>query len=95
MTTPKALQYGQYYHIFNRGNNRENIFIEGRNYHYFMKLYAKYVEPVAETFAYCLLRNHFHFLVRIFTEDEIGEKNPKGFKNLSGLGMVMDFLKIQ
>ena len=30
-----------------------------------MQLYAKYIEPVADTFAYCLMRNHFHLLVRI------------------------------
>ena len=62
---PIPLQYGQYYHIYNRGNNRENIFVEERNYRYFLQLYLKYIEPIAWTFAYCLLRNHFHFLVRI------------------------------
>ena len=58
---------GKYYHIYNRGNNRENIFFEERNYHYFMQLYAKYIEPVADTFAYCLMRNHFHLLLRLKT----------------------------
>jgi putative transposase len=71
MTGPTALQPGMYYHIYNRGINRENIFFEERNYHYFMDLYAKYVEPVAETFAYCLLKNHFHLLVKIKDEEEI------------------------
>jgi putative transposase len=60
-----SLQPGKYYHIYNRGINRENIFIEEKNYHYFLKLYAKYIEPVADTFAYCLLRNHFHLSLRI------------------------------
>jgi putative transposase len=68
MTSPTPLQPGQYYHIYNRGNNRENVFIEKRNYPYFLKLYARHIEPVADTYAYCLLRNHFHFLVRIKTE---------------------------
>jgi len=62
---PIPLQYGLTYHIYNRGNNRENIFIEERNYRYFLQLYLKYIEPIAWTFTYCLLRNHFHFLVRI------------------------------
>jgi REP element-mobilizing transposase RayT len=70
MTSPPPLQYGQYYHICNRGNNRENLFIEGRNYRYFLKLYAKHVEPVADTYAYCLLRSHFHVLVRIKSVEE-------------------------
>ena len=59
------LNPGMFYHIFNRGNNRENIFVHERNYDYFMHLYARHVVPVVETYAYCLLRNHFHFLVRI------------------------------
>ena len=70
MTGPAPLEYGQYYHIYNRGNNRENIFIEERNYRHFLKLYAKYIGPIADTYAYCLLRNHFHFLVRIRTVEE-------------------------
>ncbi len=71
MTTPNALEYGQYYHIYNRGNNRENLFRNPRNYHYFMELYAKHISPIADTFAYCLLPNHFHFSVLVKTEEEI------------------------
>ena len=59
------LEPGHYYHIYNRGNNRENIFIEERNYRHFMQLYQKYILPVCDTFAYCLMRNHFHILVRV------------------------------
>jgi REP element-mobilizing transposase RayT len=70
MVSPKPLQYGQYYHVYNRGNNRENLFLEERNYRYFLRLYARYAEPVADTYAYCLLYNHFHLLVRVKTEEE-------------------------
>jgi hypothetical protein len=77
------LEPGKYYHIYNRGNNGDNIFIEERNYTYFMNLYAKYIDPVAETFAYCLLRNHFHVGVRI--KDLGGRENLGGFGNLRGL----------
>jgi putative transposase len=65
-----SLEFGQYYHIYNRGINREDIFFEERNYRYFLDLYAKYIEPIADTFAYCLMKNHFHLLVRIKTEEE-------------------------
>lgn len=36
-------------------------------------MHAKYIEPVAETFAWCLLKNHFHILVRIKEKSEIIE----------------------
>ena len=67
------LEQGKYYHIYHRGNNRENIFVEKRNYHYFFKLYTKYIVPIADTYAYCLLKNHFHILVRIKETSEISE----------------------
>ncbi len=59
------LTSGKIYHIYNRGNNRENLFVEARNYHYFLRLYKRYIPPIADTLAYCLLPNHFHFLVRM------------------------------
>ena len=63
--TPEPLIHGQYYHIFNRGNSGETLFREPRNHPYFLELYARYIEPIADTFAYCLMPNHFHLLVRI------------------------------
>ncbi|MCA9950988.1 MAG: hypothetical protein KDE48_15155 [Anaerolineales bacterium] len=66
----KPLRFGQYYHIYNRGNNRENLFVQQRNYLYFLQRYTQYILPVAETFAYCLLPNHFHFAIRTRTEEE-------------------------
>ncbi len=75
MPSPRPLLYDTYYHIYNRGTNREDIFREERNYEYFLKLYVKHIEPVAETFAYCLLRNHFHVLVRVRSEAEILAKS--------------------
>jgi REP element-mobilizing transposase RayT len=55
----------QYYHIYNRGNNRENIFCKEKNYNYFLKKYDYYLSEYTHTFAYCLLPNHFHLLVRV------------------------------
>lgn len=53
------------YHLYNRGNNRADLFTDDGNYELFLKLYARHIFPVAETFCYCLMRNHFHLLVRI------------------------------
>ena len=73
MTSPSPLVYNTCYHVYNRGVNGENIFIEERNYDLFLKLYEKHLSPVTDLFAYCMLRNHFHVSVRIKSEDEILE----------------------
>lgn len=73
MTSPSPLLFDTYYHIYNRGVNGENIFVEERNYDYFLKLYEKHLAPVTDLFAYCMLRNHFHVLVRTKSEEEILE----------------------
>jgi len=65
MSTQIPLISEYFYHIYNRGNNGENLFIEERNYYYFFKLYTHYIYPIADTYAYCLMPNHFHLLVRI------------------------------
>ena len=77
----EILQSNNYYHIFNQGNNGENIFIEDVNYIYFLKLMKKYVNPIANVLSYCLLKNHFHLLVQI---KEVAEekKVSKSFSNL-------------
>ena len=59
------LEPGFYYHIYNHANGDEDIFKEERNYLYFLDKYKKYIYPIAEIFAYCLMKNHFHLLVRI------------------------------
>jgi putative transposase len=56
---------GKYFHIYNRGINGQNLFLEPANYEHFLRLFEKYVDPVGETFAWCLMPNHFHFLIRI------------------------------
>ena len=70
MSKPIPLEYGKYYHIYSRGINRCNIFYQKRNYPFFMQRYVRYVEPIADTYAYCLLYNHFHLLVRVRTVEE-------------------------
>lgn len=53
-----------FYHIFNRAHSHQKAFLEEENYLYFLKKYKQYISPYADTYAYCLLPNHFHFLIR-------------------------------
>jgi REP element-mobilizing transposase RayT len=79
----ESLKYGHFYHIYNRGIDSCNLFREPDNYEHFLALYDKYISPVAETFAWVLMRNHFHLLIRVKEEDDV--RNLTGFENLSGL----------
>lgn len=63
----------RFYHIFNRGINGMAVFFEEKNYQYFLKQYAKYTFPFVETYAYCMLKNHYHILIRVRSEKEIAE----------------------
>jgi REP element-mobilizing transposase RayT len=68
-----AFAKGNYYHIYNRGAGRQPIFREERNYHYLLRLIEK-VAPACEVtlLAYCLLPNHYHWLVRQDGEIPVG-----------------------
>ncbi|MEQ8627311.1 hypothetical protein [Ekhidna sp.] len=71
MKNTSPLQPETYYHIYNRGINGEDIFKKEGNYDYFLLKYTRYINPIADTFAYCLLKNHFHLLIRTKSEEEI------------------------
>lgn len=88
-----ALMPGGYYHLFNRGNNRENVFYRSENTAYFLKKYNHYLQPLLDTYAYSLLPNHFHLLVRVKPANEIigvGAAQLPGFKNLENLVSLGD-----
>ena len=53
------------YHIYNRGNGSGNIFYKHENYIYFLNQYYKFTKNILDTFAFCLLPNHFHIMARI------------------------------
>ncbi len=72
----EPLKADTFYHIYNRGINRENIFKEETNYSFFLDKFHRHVSPVAGTYAYCLLKNHFHFLIKTRTEDDIRSSFP-------------------
>ena len=59
------------FHVYNRTNNKELLFRSDENKLYFLRQYQKYLHPFLDTFCWNLLPNHFHFLVRIKTREEI------------------------
>ena len=58
-------------HIYNRGINGCSFFYEKTNYDQFLGLFEKYIVPIAHIYAWVLMGNHFHFMLRIRPEEEL------------------------
>lgn len=60
-----------YYHIYNRGAGKNEIFLEAEDYKVFLHYLEKYLDPSSEhslakevkLLAFCLMPNHFHLFV--------------------------------
>lgn len=75
---------GSYYHIYNRGADQRSIFRSEENYRYCLRLMSKYLERLQITMiAYCLLPNHYHWLVRQDGEERAGLLPQRGFNAYS------------
>ncbi|SMO94882.1 REP element-mobilizing transposase RayT [Chryseobacterium rhizoplanae] len=68
-TTP--IEADCFYHIYNRGINGEPIFKSERNYEFFLDKISEFLIPVCDVYAYCLMSNHFHLLVKIKSDPEL------------------------
>lgn len=95
---PIPLEKGNYYHIYNRGNNGIDVFFDSESYYHFLRLYDRYISPIADTYAWCLLKNHFHTLVYIKTNQEISWdkleystiEKPKAFNPSNQFGYLFN-----
>ncbi len=54
-----------FYHVFARTNNQEILFATEENYRFFISRYSDFLWPIAKTYAFALLENHVHFLIKI------------------------------
>ena len=59
------------YHLFNRAVGSEKLFVCEGNYFFFLNKYFQHTEKICDTYCYCLLPNHFHFLIRIKSLDKL------------------------
>ena len=66
---PRRLQSGYIYHVINRGNGQAKVFHKPQDYEVFIDLLAaaKQRHPV-KLFAFCLMPNHFHLVLRPDTQ---------------------------
>ncbi len=82
----KKFAPGEYFHVYNRGNGKQKVFLDEQDYKFFLyrlreNLFPEYLEKNIQNLpsryhrqslpknaftlvAYCLMPNHFHFLIR-------------------------------
>ncbi|MBT1701271.1 transposase [Fulvivirgaceae bacterium PWU4] len=60
-------QADNFYHVFNRGNNKQVIFPRKENYNFFLKKLRMLIVPNCNVISYCLMPNHFHLLIHVTT----------------------------
>ena len=84
------LQPENYYHIFNHAVSSDNLFESDKDYIFFLNKLRKYLLPVSDLLAYCLMPNHFHLIVRLKNVDEV---KMVICSNLKGKSTIDDLIK--
>ena len=79
----EKLKEGFYYHIYNRGINKTDLFLKEEDFWFFLQKYFYYTHLSLKTYAYCLLRNHFHLLLKVRKTEE----QAKLFKQITTSGI--------
>jgi REP-associated tyrosine transposase len=75
---------GQYYHVYNRGVNRQPIFASNENYHFLLRRVKQFLPlyPI-RIIAYSLMPNHYHFLVGVDEDGSLGHFFQRLFNSYS------------
>jgi putative transposase len=85
------LEANRIYHIYNQGNRKQPLFYKRDHYLHFLKHVRKYVSPNSIILAYCLMPNHYHFLIQT-TEKSIA---PKKVGNIMSSELSNGFRMLQ
>jgi len=81
------------YHIYNRGNNKQLIFLTNENYLFFLRKVRKEFAPYCNILAYCLMPNHFHLMIYYSSSDDLIHQTTWSDK-INGDGMQILTRKI-
>jgi putative transposase len=66
--TTLPLQQSNIYHLFSRGVGKDKVFREEKDYGHFLEIAGKKLLPLTEIYAYCLIPNHYHFMLKVLAE---------------------------
>ena len=74
---------GNVYHIFNQGNDKQQIFSSDDEYKIFINLLKRNIQANCEIIAWCLMPNHFHIMV--YTDERVLSTKKQGLLELDPL----------
>jgi len=88
---------GRTYHLYNHSVSNDNIFNSDFDYQDFLDRYKKYIHPYVDTYAFCLMPNHFHLLFKVKSYDAIlkaskSDPSQSRLKLLESEDYVNDFI---
>ena len=86
-----TLEPHQLYHIYNQGNRRQQIFFSREDYLSFLRLVRKNISPYCEILCYCLMPNHYHFIV----QTDVNSLTPKQVGNITSTNLANGFRMLQ
>jgi REP element-mobilizing transposase RayT len=95
------LEEENFYHIYNRTNGKDLLYLSDNNYVFFLEKFKQYICSYCDVYAYCLMSNHFHFIVQVKKSDEkmqewiIKEGSVASEKQLLGEITLNEFLEDQ
>ncbi len=75
MSFNMKFEKGKYYHLYNRTNNHEPLFQETENHDFLLTKFFQHLSPFISVVAYCLMPTHFHFLIRVETDESLSVSN--------------------
>ena len=67
----ETLVCGEVYHVYNKAVGSELLFKTDEDYEHFLKKIERFILPVANIYAYCLIPNYFHLMLRIKEPNDI------------------------
>jgi len=79
----------QLYHVYNRGNNQQQVFFTAEHYLHFLRKVRQYIQPQCHLLAYCLMPNHFHLLLSTTAQGCQSQNTPSSTKQPLTQGLAL------
>ncbi|OQY03776.1 MAG: hypothetical protein B6I20_04335 [Bacteroidetes bacterium 4572_117] len=69
--TKTPLESDKMFHIYNHAVGNDNFFNSDENYSFFLLKLKEYLQNYIDIYAYCLMPNHFHIIIKVKREEDV------------------------